>query len=194
MSLRIFVEGNDDKNFIVKLLNDLKKYNQIDVLDNINFNNYIEVMGSKSKLLDNNHIKYKRVSEKIGFEIKKVLFIFDCDFEIDDDICNGMMKSNECFDKLIENLDWNIEIEKNKHLHIFNRNLDYFLVETINKKECYEHFDKLVECLDVEKVKPNKKPIANLYRDLYPYPQFDFKDDRFQPLKDKLIDLFKGRK
>ena len=28
--------------------------------------------------------------------------------------------------------------------------------------------------------------------DLYPYPQFDFKDDRFQPLKDKLIDLFKG--
>jgi len=27
---------------------------------------------------------------------------------------------------------------------------------------------------------------------LYPYPQFDFKDNRFQPLKDKLIDLFKG--
>jgi hypothetical protein len=25
-------------------------------------------------------------------------------------------------------------------------------------------------------------------------PQFDFKDDRFQPLKDKLIDLFKGIK
>ena len=28
--------------------------------------------------------------------------------------------------------------------------------------------------------------------DLCLYPQFDFKDDIFQPLKDKLIDLFKG--
>ena len=145
-------------------------------------------MGSKSKLLDNNHTKYKRVSEKIGFEIKKVLFIFDCDFELDDKNCNGMKKSEECFDELIKNLDWNIKTD----FYIFNKNLDYFLVETINKKECYEYFDKLVMCLEVEKVKPNKKPIANLYRDLYPYPQFDFKDDRFQPLKDKLIDLFKG--
>jgi hypothetical protein len=158
MSIRIFVEGNDDNKFIVSLLNDLKRNSEIDVLDSINFNNYIDVMGSKSKLLDKSHTKYKRVSDKIGFEIKKALFIFDCDFEKDD------------------------------------KNLDYFLVETINKKECYEHFDKLVACLDVEKLKPNKKPIANLYRDLYPYPQFDFKDDRFQPLKDKLIDLFKGIK
>ena len=106
MSLRIFVEGNDDKKFIVSLLNDLKKDKKIDVRDSVNFN----------------------------------------------------------------------------------------LVETINKKECYEHFDKLVECLDVEKVKPNKKPIANLYRDLYPYPQFDFKDDKFQPLKQKLKNLFKEEK
>ena len=192
MSLRIFVEGNDDKNFIVSLLNDLKKYKKLDIQDSLNFNNYIEVMGSKSKLLDNNHIKYKRVLEKIGFEIKKVLFIFDCDFKLDDKNCNGMKKSDECFDELIKNLDWNIKIEKSKHLHIFDKNLDYFLVETINKKECYEHFDELVQCLKVEKSKPNKKPIANLYRDLYPYPQFDFKDNRFQPLKDKLIDLFKG--
>ncbi len=190
MSLRIFVEGNDDKNFIVKLLNDLKTYKEIDILDNINFNNYIEVMGSKSKLLDKNHIKYNRLSQKIGFEIKKALFIFDSDFEEDDKNCNGMENSKKCFDKLIKELDWKIEID----VYIFDKNLDYFLVETINKKECYEHFDKLVECLDVEKLKPNKKPIANLYRDLYPYPQFDFKDDRFQPVKDKLIDLFKGIK
>jgi len=194
MSLRIFVEGNDDKSFIVKLLNDLKKYNEIDVLDNINFNNYIEVMGSKSKLLDNNHTKYKRVSEKIGFEIKRVLFIFDCDFELNDKNCNGMTKSNKCFDELIKNLDWNIKIEKSKHLHIFNRNLDYFLMETIRDKNCYKNFKSLIDCLDIEKLKPNKKPIANLYRDLYPYPQFDFKDDRFQPLKQKLKNLFKEEK
>jgi len=99
-----------------------------------------------------------------------------------------MKNSLACFENLKKELNWNISID----VYIFEKNLDYFLLETINTKECYEHFDKLVGCLDVEKVKPNKKPIANLYRDLYPYPQFDFKDDRFQPLKDKLIDLFKG--
>ncbi len=171
-----------------------KKNEEIAVKDSINFNNYITVMGSKSKLLDSSHEKYQRISRKIGFEVLEVLFIFDCDFEVDNKNCNGMIGSNECFDELIKNLDWNIKIEKSEHLHIFDKNLDYFLVETINKKECYKHFDDLVECLDVEKLKPNKKPIANLYRDLYPYPQFDFKDDRFQPLKDKLIDLFKGTK
>jgi len=188
MSLRIFVEGNDDKNFIVKLLHDLKKNKEIVVTDSINFNNYITVMGSKSKLLDSSHEKYQRISRKIGFEVLEALFIFDCDFEKDDKNCNGMEKVKACFENLKRELNWNIEID----IYIFDKNLDYFLVETINKKECYEHFNKLVECLDVEKLKPNKKPIANLYRDLYPYPQFDFKDDRFQPLKDKLIDLFKG--
>ena len=190
MSVRIFVEGNDDKNFIMKLLTDLKKYKEIIVDENINFNNYIEVMGSKSKLLDNNHDKYKKVSNKIGFEIKKALFIFDCDFKIDDKNCNGMLESQKCYDDLVQGLNWFIQTD----VHIFDKNLDYFLVETINTKECYQHFDNLITCLDVEKLKPNKKPIANLYRDLYPYPQFDFKDDRFEPLKTKLKNLFKEQK
>ncbi|MCK4441720.1 MAG: hypothetical protein KAU90_06915, partial [Sulfurovaceae bacterium] len=141
MSIRIFVEGNDDKNFIVTLLNNLKKNNDIDVLDSINFNNYIEVMGSKSKLLNDSHTKYKRVSEKIGFEVKKALFIFDCDFKEDDKNCNGMEKSQQCFDDLVKKLNWNIPND----VYIFDKNLDYFLVETINTKECYEHFDKLVQ-------------------------------------------------
>ncbi len=187
MSLRIFVEGNDDKNFIITLLDDLKKNSEIEIGKNINFNAYVEVMGSKSNLLNTNHTKYKKISAKIGFEIEKALFIFDCDFKKDDKNCNGMKKSQECFNNLKKDLNWNIEID----LYIFDKNLDYFLVETINTKECYEHFDKLIECLDVEKLKPNKKPIANLYRDLYPYPQFYFKDDRFEPIKTKLKNLFK---
>ena len=189
--VRIFVEGIDDEKFIIKLLNDLKSSSDIEVSKAFNFGSVINRLGGKKKLLDFTHEKYKQVSELIEIdEIKKVLFIFDCDFETDDRTCNGMEKSLECFENLKKELMWSIPID----VYIFNRNLDYFLVETINKKECYEHFDKLAECLDVEKLKPNKKPIANLYRDLYPYPQFDFKDDRFQPLKDKLIDLFKGRK
>ena len=111
--------------------------------------NYIEVMGSKSKLLDKNYTKYKRVSDKIGFEIKKALFIFDCDFEKDDKNCNGISKSLNCFNNLTKELNWNIPID----VYIFEKNLDYFLVETINKKECYRYFDELVECLDIEKLK-----------------------------------------
>jgi len=187
--VRIFVEGIDDEKFIIKLLNDLKSSNKIEVCKGFNFGSVINRLGGKKKLLDATHLKYEQVSTLIEIgEIKKALFIFDCDFEKDDKNCNGMEKSQKCFDNLLVNLNWNIATD----VYIFNKNLDYFLVETINKKECYEHFDKLVECLDVENLKPNKKPIANLYRDLYPYPQFDFKDDRFQPLKDKLIDLFKG--
>ncbi|CAA6798648.1 MAG: Unknown protein [uncultured Sulfurovum sp.] len=188
----IIVEGNDDKNFLVTLLNDLKKKNEINVSDSINFNNYIEVMGSKSKLLNYEHSKYQKLSMKIGNDVQKVLFMFDCDFEEDDQNCNGIQKSEECFDVLLKNLEWDIEIDKSKHLHIFDKNLDYFLLETINTKECYECFDKLVKCLEVENLKPNKKPIANLYRDLYPYPQFAFEDNRFNPLKQKLKNLFEG--
>ncbi len=188
----IIVEGKDDRNFFVALLNDLKNNNEIDVQDNINFDNYIEVMGGKSKLLDSNHTKYKKLKLKIDNDnIQKILFIFDCDFKEDDKNCNGMENSEKCFDNLIKKLNWNIKIDKSNNLHIFDKNLDYFLIETINDKECYNDFDNLIKCLEVESIKPNKKPIANLYRDLYPYPKFDFKDDKFQPLKQKLKNLFK---
>ena len=187
--VRVFVEGSDDEKFIIKVLQDLIKNNQLALSKRINFKSYINILGSKAKLLDATQSKYIQVTNEIELgEVKKALFIFDSDFEKDDKNCNGMENSQKCFDKLIKELDWKIEVD----VYVFNKNLDYFLVETINKKECYEHFDKLVECLNVEELKPNKKSIANLYRDLYPYPQFDFKDDRFQPLKDKLTDLFKG--
>jgi len=187
--VRIFVEGIDDEKFIIKLLNHLKDSSEIEVPKGFNFGSIINRLGGKQKLLDANHSKYKQVSELIKIdEVTKVLFIFDCDFEEDDKNCNGMENSQKCFNDLLNNLNWSIETD----VYIFDRNLDYFLLETINTNECHKHFDSLIECLDVEKAKPNKKPIANLYRDLYPYPQFDFRDDRFQPLKNKLQTLFKG--
>jgi len=187
--VRVFVEGSDDEKFIIKVLHDLIKDNHLSLPKSVNFKSYINILGSKRKLLDASQSKYKQVTKEIEVgEVEKAFFIFDCDFEEDDKSCNGMEKSQKCFDELLKSLKWSIETD----VYIFEKNLDYFLLETINTKKCYEHFDKLVKCLDVAKVKPNKKPIANLYRDLYPYPQFNFKDDRFQPLKDKLIDLFKG--
>jgi len=191
MSVRVFVEGNDEKNFIIKLLHHLRDHQQLHIEKNINFENYIEVMSGKSNLLDSKNSKYQKIADKIGYEIVQVLFVFDSDFAKDDQKCNGMQRSQECFKKLLEELNWNILMNDKQHLHIFDKNLDYFLVTTIKDKECYEHFDNLVGCLGVEKVKPNKKPIANLYRDLYPYPQFNFEDDNFLSLKEKLINLFK---
>jgi len=185
--VKLIVEGDDDKKFFTLLLNHLVQTGELEKRD---FESTMIHMGGKSKLLDANNSKYiKTLNLQVKSDkLKKALFIFDCDFENDDKNCNGMEKSKECFDTLIKNLKWDIEID----VYIFNRNLDYFLIETINNKECYEDFDKLVKCLEVESVKPNKKPIANLYKDLYPYPKFEFKDDRFNPLKQKLKNLFKG--
>jgi len=187
----IIVEGKDDKNFLISLFNDLKLNKQISVKDNINFDDYIEVMGGKRKLLDKGNPKYQKLSMKIDHnDIEKVLFLFDCDFEQDDKDCNGMDKSLQCFNSLKKELKWTIPID----VYIFNRNLDYFLIETIKNKDCYDDFKSLIDCLNIENLKPNRKPIANLYRDLYPYPQFDFKDNRFDELKQKLQNLFKEQK
>ena len=189
--VRVFVEGVDDEKFIIKILQDLRKNNDLYFSKKTNLKSYINILGSKKNLLDSNQSKYQQTTKEINIEeVEKVLFIFDSDFEKDDKNCNGKEKSQECFENLKTSLAWDIPID----YHIFDRNLDYFLLETINTQKCYEYFNQLTKCLDVENLKPNKKPIANLYRDLYPYPQFDFKDDRFQTLKDKLIDLFKGIK
>jgi len=179
----IICEGNDDKKFLMTLFNDLKKNNKILNIDKLD--NYIEVMGGKSKLLDTK--KYQKLSMKIeNGKITKVLFIFDADFEGDDKSCGGLEKSKKCIKNLIKELNWNIKTD----YYIFDRNLDYFLINTINDK-CNNNFNDLINCLEIEKIKPNKKPIANLYKDLYPYPHFDFKNRAFNELKQKLINLFK---
>ncbi len=183
--LRIIVEGNDDKKFIINLLNHLKKEGEI--VKKEDFNKYITTFGGKSKLLDKDNIKYKNLSKQLGLKFKKVLFIFDCDFEKDNKICNGMENSKKCFEELKRELNWNIPID----YYIFDKNLDYFLIKTIKDKECYNHFDDLVESLGIEKLKPNKKPIANLYTDLYPSPHFDFSHSNFEELKTKLKALFR---
>jgi len=183
--VKIIVEGDGDRNLIEELLKHLAKNEQI---PKYNFQSLIIHMGGKKKLLNGNDTKYIKIltPEVRNDKIKKALFLFDCDFEEDDQKCNGMDNSKKCFEKLLEKLKWDIPVD----YHIFDRNLDYFLIETIKDKECYEHFDNLIECLEVERIKPNKKPIAKLYKDLYPYPKFDFEDQRFEPLKTKLTNLF----
>jgi len=183
--VRIFVEGEDDKKFIITLLRFLKKNEEIDLGSNNNFDNSIEIMGNKSKLLKSS--EYNNISKQIGKKIKKVLFIFDCDFEKDNKKCNGMKKSEECFDKLLEELNWNIKIEKDKHLHIFYRNLDYCIAETIGKEHCLLNIEN---CLQLNTLKPNRKPLAALYAIMYPKNPYNLEHDTFDELKQKLKNLF----
>ncbi len=184
--VRIFVEGQDDKKFIIKFLYHLREQGVINIEKSYDPGSYIQTMNGKRKLLDSS--RYARFSKEIDSgKIKKVLFIFDCDFEEDDKICNGIDKSIKCFEKLKKDLNWSIPID----YYIFDKNLDFFLLTTIDKSRCYDEFKKLEECLGVEKIKKNKKPIANLYRDLYPGKEFDFSHNSFDELKKKLIKLFK---
>jgi hypothetical protein len=188
--VKIIVEGDDDKNFFISLLNHLEQKESL--LNHLEQKeSYIIQMGGKSHLLTSSDKRYKTLGEQIkNQKVTKILFVFDCDFEKDDKKCGGMEKSQECFKKLKkelkEELKWDIKID----VYIFDRNLDYFLLETIKDKECYDYFDNLVKCLGVESIKPNKKPIANLYRTLYSHPHFDFAHPHFDTLKQKLKDLF----
>ena len=184
--VRIFVEGEDDKKFIIAMLRFFLKNKEIDLGSNNNFDDFIEVMGNKSKLLKSS--EYENISKQIGKKIKKVLFIFDCDFEEHNPKCNGMEKSEECFDTLLEELKWNISIEKDKHLHIFNRNLDYCIAETIGKEHCLLTIEN---CLELNSLKPNRKPLAALYAIMYPKEPYNLKHPNFNELKQKLKNLFK---
>ena len=182
--VRIFVEGEDDKKFIITILRFFIKNKEINL--NNNFDDVIEVMGNKSKLL--NSLEYENISKLIGKKIKKVLFIFDCDFEKDNKKCNGMEKSEECFDSLLKALNWKINIKKDKNLHIFNRNLDYCIAETIGKEHCLLEIEK---CLELNTLKPNRKPLAALYAIMYPKNPYNFEHPNFNELKQKLKNLFK---
>ena len=183
--VKIIVEGKDDSEFFKKFIYHLIKNNEI---DKINPAAAIMHMGGKSKLLNDQDPKYlKNITPQIEQgKLEKVLFIFDCDFIDNDHQCGGMENSIQCFKRLIKKLNWDIEID----FYIFDKNLDYFLISTIKNKHCYPYFNSLINCLSLENIKPNKKPIANLYRDLYPYPNFYFQGDEFIPIRDKLVKLF----
>ena len=183
--VRIFVEGEDDKKFIITLLRFFIKNKEIDLGSNNNFDDFIEVMGNKSNLLKSE--KYENTSKLVGKKIKKALFIFDCDFEKDNLKCNGMEKSQECFDLLKDKLQWNIFVDN----YIFDRNLDYFIAKTIEKEHCLLEIEK---CLELNTLKPNRKPLASLYSIMYPKKPYNFEHPNFQPLKQKLINLFKEQK
>ena len=181
--VKIICEGSDDKTFLRLLLNDLKKNSLVP--DIKNFDSYIERMGGKSKLLDSS--KYRLLNKQIGTKIKKVLFVFDCDFEEDDKLCGGMQNSIDAIESLIKKLDWEIEVD----YYVFNKNLDYFIIDTLDKKE---NFLGCEECFELKSLNKNRKILTCIYKSLYPKKPFDFSHQNFNELKTKLKNLFKEQK
>lgn len=178
--VKIICEGSDDKTFLRLLLNDLKKSN--DILGIKNFDAYIEIMGGKENLL--NHENYRTISKDIKKGVTQILFIFDCDFEEDDNKKNGMKNSKKSIESLITKLDWEIEV----NYYIFNKNLDYFIIDTLDKRD---NFLGCEECFDLKKLNKNRKILTCIYKSMYPRKPFDFTHENFNPLKQKLKNLFK---
>jgi uncharacterized protein YutE (UPF0331/DUF86 family) len=176
----IFCEGSDDKTFLRLLLNDLKKSG--DIIGFENFDSIVKIMGGKSNLL--NKDSYETINKQIGKQISKVLFIFDCDFEEDDKSCGGLEKSKKAIEDLIIELDWKIEVD----YYIFNKNLDYFIIDTLDKKE---NFLGCEECFKLKELNKNRKILTCIYKSLYPKKPFDFSHENFDELKEKLKNLFK---
>ena len=180
--VKIICEGSDDKNFLRLLLNEIKQHD-VSLQDISNFDGYIEKVDGKSKLLDSSN--YSLLTKQIGTKIKKVLFVFDCDFEDDDKVCGGLENSKEAIESLIQDLNWEIEVD----YYIFNKNLDYFIVDTLDKKD---NFLGCEECFELKKLNKNRKILTCIYKSLYPKAPFDFSHANFNELKQKLTNLFEG--
>jgi hypothetical protein len=177
--VRIVCEGVDDENFIKQLLRHLKVKNK-----GYGFDKYLQSTNGKSRLLktityDNN------LNQEIDKSVKKVLFIFDADFEQDNNKNGGLEKSKVAIEKLIQDLKWNIPTD----YYIFDKNLDDFIIKTLEKdqQKCFQEFDK---CLKIEIENKNKKISTCIYKKLYPQSPYDFSHKNFNELKTKLKDLF----
>ncbi len=177
--MRIFCEGEDDKRFIIKILQHLKENGKI--TSKPEYGQYIFPTDGKSLLLKTN--SYTKESKLIGKTIKKVLFIFDADFEQNDAKIGGMDKSIKAINNLTKGLNWNIPTD----YYIFKNNLDDFIIGTLDKKQCFKEFD---QCLDITDRNRNKKISTCIYRKLYPQAPYDFKHSDFDELKQKLTVLF----
>lgn len=178
--VRIVCEGVDDEGFLKSLLRHLEIKNS-----DYDFNQNIQSTKGKSILLQSATYKKNRLNQEVGKNVDKVLFVFDADFATDDNKCGGLKNSEECIEQLIKDLNWGIEV----NYYIFDKNLDDFIINTLNEdqKKCFEEFD---QCLKIEVENKNKKISTCIYKKLYPQAPYDFSHANFEPLKQKLSELF----
>jgi hypothetical protein len=170
--VRIVCEGKSDKDFLKLFLEHL----QIPFTDN----NFIP-MGSKTYLL--NQEKYETLTKQVeAGKILKLLFILDAD--------EDFKKAKTDIEKLLKDL--NIT-DISEYLIMCNSKtkqgyLESLILETIpdEHKKCIDSF---LDCS--RSTKKDKEIVQNIYKQHYPNKGYNFEDDNFQPLKEKLTDLFK---
>ncbi|CAB5494569.1 hypothetical protein [Bathymodiolus thermophilus thioautotrophic gill symbiont] len=178
--IRIICEGLDDKKFIIQLLQHLEENGELNAKPE--YAKYIEVTNGKSDLLKS-ETHLGATQEITAGKIKKILFVFDADF-IADNKCNGLENSQKCIEDLIQKLGWNITTD----YHIFDKNLDDFILKTLDNKADFEACE---QCFELKKLNKNRKILTCIYQKLYPTKPYDFSHPNFNELKQKLITLFK---
>ena len=67
-----------------------------------------------------------------------------------------------------------------------DKNLDDFILRTLNKQEALEACEK---CLDLRKINKNRKVLSTLYKKFYPKAPYDFSHSNFEALTNKLNTL-----
>lgn len=181
MKMEIFCEGESDKEFIIKLLQHIDEKGELKTRPQNEGFIGIPGSGSKPELLKvKNYIATTdRIKNK---KTKKVLFILDADFN-EDGKCNGLEKTQKCIEDLINQLNWNAEVG----YFIFDKNLDDFIIKTLDNKSDFEACE---QCFELKKANKNRKILTCIYRKLYPEKPYDFSHKNFDPLKEKLIQLF----
>jgi len=173
----ILHEGKSiDKSFFQLLLDDLK-------LNTSQVNFY--GMGTKSNFFNREFAQYQDLSLEIEREnIDKVLFIIDADESFE-----------QTETKLLTIMD-ELQITEISHYYIAcdpiteTGYLESLILSSLSEeqKKCINDF---LTCSDF-KSKTHDKSIFNIiYKNAYPNAPFDFSHANFEPLKEKLINLFK---
>ena len=144
----------------------------------------------KDNLFNISHSHYDEIAEDL-LKIDKILLVVDADNKKDPNPNRGYEASEKALKNLIDDLDFEdvfidyyIMCDENKEGY-----LESFLLSVLDnkQKECIQEFKS---CFEYDLT---DKWIYNSFYKHNKYP-FDFQHPNFQPLKQKLINLFKEQK
>jgi len=174
------VEGKTDSEFLEDFIN--KQY------PTVSREKYdIKIFVGKDNIFKLDHKIYDEI-EKALHIYEKLLILTDADDPKDPSLIRGYEETEKALKKLIENLDFNIEVD---YYIICDENkkgyLESFLLSVLDdeQKKCIEEFKK---CYKYET--PDKWVYKTFYKHKH-YP-FDYSHPNFKELKDKLKNLFEG--
>ena len=178
LKVAIIHEGNAYKSADSKLLTLLIKHLKLDI-EQVEFYG----MGNKSNFFKNDHAVYELIKNNINEElIKGLLFVIDAD---NDD------KTHEKLDLTITKFKLNVptDIYITCDPDTQKGYLESLILSTIPKeqKQCINNF---LACSEFKSKQNHKAILHQIYNTAYPKAPFDFSHQNFNPLKQKIIDLF----